>query len=193
VRYRLALEQLKTGRDSFGSRQRGADACSFRRILNAQKAETVVWEAVCRVLRDPERFRQYLEAMIERERNNYSGPEAEAKAWATRLAEAEGKRDKYQEMYAADAFTLSELRDKLGVLEETRKTAERERALLEGRCESLRALEADKDRLLKAYTTLAPEALDRLGSEERRTVYSMLGLVVEVLPDEGLKVSGAFG
>ena len=72
-------------------------------------------------------------------------------------------------------------------------TAERELALLEGRCETLRALEADKDRLLKAYTSLAPEALDSLGSEERRTVYSMLGLVVEALPDEGLKVSGAFG
>ena len=71
-------------------------------------------------------------------------------------------------------MTLSELRDKLEALEETRKTVERELALLEGRCETL-------------------QALDSLGSEERRTVYSMLGLVVEALPDEGLKVSGAFG
>ena len=84
MRYRLALEQLKTGRRSFGSRQRDADA-----------------------------------------------------------------------------RTLSELRDKLEALEETRMTAERELALLEGRCETLRALEADKDRLLKAYTSLALEALSR--------------------------------
>ena len=65
--------------------------------------------------------------------------------------------------------------------------------MLEGRRETLRALEADKDRLLESYTALAPEALDSLGPEERRTVYSMLGLCVEALPDGGLKVSGAFG
>ena len=90
------------------------------------------------------------------------------------MAEAERKRDKYQEMYAANAMTLSELRDKLEALEETRKTVERELALLEGRCETL-------------------QALDSLGSEERRTVYSMLGLRVEALPDKSLRVRGAFG
>lgn len=51
----------------------------------------------------------------------------------------------------------------------------------------------DKDRLLKSYITLAPEALDSLGSEERRTVYSMLGLCVEALPDKSLRVRGVFG
>ena len=38
-----------------------------------------------------------------------------------------------------------------------------------------------------------PEALDRLGSEERRTVYSMLGLRVDALPDKSLGVQAAFG
>jgi hypothetical protein len=37
-------------------------------------------------------------------------PEREARAWAATLAEAERKREKYQEMYAADAMTLEELR-----------------------------------------------------------------------------------
>jgi hypothetical protein len=51
----------------------------------------------------------------------------------------------------------------------------------------------DKDRLLKSYATLAPEALDSLGSEERRTVYSMLRFRVEALADKNLRVRGAFG
>ena len=51
----------------------------------------------------------------------------------------------------------------------------------------------DTDRLPKSYITLAPEALDSLGSEERRTVYSMLGLCVEALPDKSLRVRGVFG
>jgi hypothetical protein len=44
-----------------------------------------------------------------------------------------------------------------------------------------------------SYTTLAPEVLDSLGPEERRTVYSILGLRVNALPDKSLRVRGAFG
>ena len=65
-----------------------------------------MWQTVCGVLSDPERLRQDLEAMIERKRNNRSRPEAQTKAWAAKLAEAEHKRDKYQDMFAADAMTL---------------------------------------------------------------------------------------
>jgi hypothetical protein len=45
----------------------------------------------------------------------------------------------------------------------------------------------------QSYTTRAPEALDSLGPEERRTVYSMLGLRVDALPDKSLRVQDAFG
>ena len=59
--------------------------------------------------------------------------------------------------------------------------------------ESLEAFERDKEQLLKSYATLAPEALATLKPEERRTVYSMLGLCVEALPDKSFRVRGAFG
>ena len=59
--------------------------------------------------------------------------------------------------------------------------------------ESLQTLEQDKQLLLESYATRAPEAVDSLGPEERRTVYSMLGLRVEALPDKSLRVRGAFG
>lgn len=85
------------------------------------------------------------------------------------------------------------MRAKLKALEETRKTAEWELALLEDQRERLETMERDKDKLFKSYTTLAPEHLGALGPEERRTVYSMLRLTVEALPDGSLKVSGAFG
>jgi predicted nucleic acid-binding Zn-ribbon protein len=120
-------------------------------------------------------------------------PEREARAWAATLAEAERKREKYQEMYAADAMTLEELRSRLTALEETRESARRELAELASWHERLQALERDKELLLQSYTTRAPEALDSLGPEERRTVYSMLGLRVDALPDKSLRVQGAFG
>jgi hypothetical protein len=59
--------------------------------------------------------------------------------------------------------------------------------------ERLQVLERDKELLLQSCTTRAPEALDSLGAEEHRTVYSMLGLRVDALPDKSLRVQGAFG
>ncbi|HKH75811.1 MAG TPA: hypothetical protein VKA51_02525, partial [Rubrobacteraceae bacterium] len=88
---------------------------------------------------------------------------------------------------------LDELRSKLNALEETRETARRELAVLTSWRESLQTLERDKELLLESYATRAPEALDSLGPEERRTVYSMLGLCVEALPDKNLRIRGAVG
>jgi hypothetical protein len=78
-------------------------------------------------------------------------------------------------------------------LEETRESARRELAELASWHEHLQALERDKELLLQSYTTRASEALNSLGAEERRTVYSMLGLRVDALPDKSLRVRGAFG
>jgi DNA repair exonuclease SbcCD ATPase subunit len=96
-------------------------------------------------------------------------------------------------MFADDTMTRDELRSKLNSLEETRETARRELTALASWNESLEAFERDKDKLLKSYATLAPEALAALDPDERRTVYSMLGICVEALPDKSLRVRGAFG
>jgi hypothetical protein len=90
-------------------------------------------------------------------------------------------------------LTLVELRFKLNSLEETRKTVQRELALLASWRESLQTLERDKELILESHSTRTSEALDTLGPEERRTVYSILGLRVEALPDKGLRIRGAFG
>ena len=89
-------------------------------------------------------------------------------------------------------MTLEELSTKLAKLEETRRTAEAELAVLEAREERVRELEADRDALLASYAEVVPEALDALDAlsgEERMRVYEMLQL--EVRPDpEGYEVSG---
>jgi len=90
-------------------------------------------------------------------------------------------------------MTLDELRSKLDALEETRKIARRELASLASWREKLQTLERDKELLLESYATCAPEALEALDPEERRTVYSMLGLRVEVLSHASLMARGAFG
>jgi site-specific DNA recombinase len=141
-------------------RQRGKHACSFSKSMNAQKAETAVWDAVSALLTDPKSLEADLEAMIEREKETRDDPERAEKALAATLVEAERKREKYQQMYAADAMTLEELRSRLDALEETRERARGELAALASWRESLQALERDKELLLESYATRAPEALD---------------------------------
>jgi hypothetical protein len=75
-------------------------------------------------------FRRNLEAVIEREKEARGDPGGESKFWAAALSETERKREKYQEMFAADTMTLEELRSRLDALEETRQTARRELASL---------------------------------------------------------------
>ena len=161
--------------------------------MNAQRAESAVWDAISALLTDPKTLKSDLEAMIEREKEGRSDPEREAKALAATLAEAEHKRAKYQEMYAADAMTLEELRSRLDALEETRESARGKLAALASWRESLQSLERDKELLLDSYATRLPEVLDSFGPEARRTVYSMLGLRVDALSDKSLRISGAFG
>ena len=67
-------------------RQRGKHACSFSKSMNAQKAETAVWDAVSALLTDPKSLKLDLEAVIEREKQTRGDPEREAKALASTLA-----------------------------------------------------------------------------------------------------------
>jgi hypothetical protein len=55
----------------------------------------------------------------------------------------------------------------------------------------LRALEHDRDALLKNYAEMMPKALDSLEPEERHRIYNMLRLRAVAFPDGTLEVSGA--
>jgi hypothetical protein len=61
---------------------------------------------------------------------------------------------------------------------------------LQHRTEHLAQLECDRDSLLESYADLIPEAIDALGSDERRRAYRMIGLEVHLAPDGSLEISG---
>jgi hypothetical protein len=142
---------------------------------------------------DPESLRRDVEAIVAREKEACGDSGGEAKVWAAALSEAERKREKYQEISRASNLDLSSSSVMASAAYETRETARRELAALASWRERLQTLERDKDLLLESYATLVPEALDSPVPEERRTVYSMLGLRVEALPDKSLRIRGAFG
>jgi site-specific DNA recombinase len=176
------------------ARHGGPEACPHNKGYRAEKVETLIWEFVSDLLKEPERLREGLEEMIERERDGAHGdPDWEAKAWANKLAEADHKRARFQDMSAEGLISFEELRAKLAALEDEREVARRELGALEDRRARLRDLERDKDTLLDYYAGLLPEALDDLGSEEHHHIYKLLKLRVNMHPDGMLKVSGVLG
>jgi hypothetical protein len=96
-------------------------------------------------------------------------------------------------MAADDLITFEELRFRLSELDSTRATAKRELEDLRDHKEHVEELEKNRDAHLPSLMSTVPEALDALAPEERRQVYKMLKLRVDVYPDGSLEVSGAFG
>jgi len=152
--------------------------------------EAWVWDAVSKILKDPERLRVGLDYMIEQERRNAHGdPTTETERWLGEISEANRKRARYQEMVAEGLIGFEELRTQLAALEDTRKTAERALRALH-RTEHLAQLERDRDSVLESYTGLMPGAIDALRSEERHRVYRMIGMEVHLASDGSFELSG---
>jgi hypothetical protein len=154
------------------------DACSEgRKNHNAPRTESLVWQAVRDYLRDPVQLRSDLERMIELERESIRGdPKQEAKVWASKLAELDHKRTRFQHAYAEDAISLDDLKARLTELEEERKVVERELVALRDKSERIEELERDAEAVLEDHARMAPEALDNLTSEERHQFYKLLRL-----------------
>ena len=117
-------------------------------------------------------------------------PDQEAASWLEKLSEVEQERRGYLRFAAKGHMTDEELDEALAELEETRTTAEQELSAIRGRKEILEELERDRDALLESYAEMTPEALDALTPEERRQVYGMLRLRVEVAADGTMKAHG---
>jgi hypothetical protein len=148
-----------------------------------------VWGFVAGLLKDPDRLRAGLERMIERERASSGGnPDEEIRAWVERLGQIDRKRSGFQDMAAEGLITIDELRAKLATLEEGRKTATAEVERIRERVERARALESDKEALLRTYSAMVPVGLDALDPDERRRVYGMLRL--KVAPDGAMHARG---
>jgi hypothetical protein len=129
--------------------------------------------------------------MIEQECAGMRGdPDQEAASWLEKLSEVEQERRGYLRFAAKRHMTDEELDEALAELEETRVAAEDELAVIRERKENLEELERDRDALLESYAEMTPAVLDALTSEERRQVYGMLRLRVEVAADGTMVARG---
>jgi site-specific DNA recombinase len=170
---------------------RGRGICGAIKHHRAEDLEGRVWDVVSRLLKEPERLRVGIDALIEREREGAHGdPEVETKLWLDKLAKVDRKRARYQEMAAENLIGFDELRARIAEFEETRAVAERELRSLKHRREQIHQLEQDKEALLSHYVGLLPDDLDGLDATQRRQVYGMLGVEAAIGPNGALEVRG---
>lgn len=172
----------------------GDVGCPHGKNHRAEKLEAAVWKVVSGLLQDPKRLQNGLEDIIERERAEVRGdPARQAKVWLDKLAEADRKRSRFQDMAAEGYITFTELGAKLRELDENREMAERELDGLNRRRAHIEELERDKASLLNDFAAMIPEALEELTGEERHQIYCMLRLELYVSPEGDLNISGAIG
>jgi len=175
-----------------GYDKHGFDGCENSRFASATKLERQVWNFVRDIMLNPEELRSDLDRAIELEREGRRGdPEAEAKHWLEKLAEVDEERREFLRLAAKGRITHEELDEELAVLEETRRTAERELKALRWHKERVEQMEHNRDAVLDYYAAVAPERLDSLTSEERHHLYKMLRLKVWVDKSGDLEIEMA--
>ncbi len=155
------------------------DGCSIYRHYRAEELEEQFWQAVRRLLRNPERLRTGMDTVIEMHRSALRGrPELEAQVWLDELAQLDRKRGRYQEMATEEFITLEELREKLIDLQGSRTAAEQALEEVQGRAGRIFELERDRDVLLATYEAFATEEMDEASPEERHDFYRTLRMIV---------------
>jgi site-specific DNA recombinase len=165
--------------------------CDNKKNVPAGKLERRVADLVADILSNEDRLISEIDAVIEKERGKLRNPEPEVAACVERISEIARKRDKYQEMYTADAMTIDELKSKLIELEEHKADAEMALKQAEGRSERLAELERDRADLQRIYRERALEnGLADFTAEQRREVYRRLKLAIYVHADQSVGVAG---
>ena len=143
------------------------------------KLEDKIWHEVSGVLKDPGRLREGLERMIERERGKQDPAEDRGRL-ARLLDEIEGKRARFQHLYAEGVIGIDDLRARLSELDATHSQAARRMDELEAHRKRLKTLEHDKEAVLASYAALTRKRLEELSPEDRNGLYRRLNLSVRV-------------
>ena len=165
----------------------GQEACSQKNI-RVEKVEPLVWDFVATMLKEPDRLRCGLEAMLKHE-GSMEKPDGEIRRLEKELEERARMRRAYQDQQAAGLMTLDELREKLFGIEEERRALESRLRALRQAGRQAEELTLNWESTLAHLAQLIPEALDELSGDERNALYRMLRLEVTPLPD-GLQVTG---
>ena len=154
--------------------------------------EQRIAEAITDLLCDPARLERQIDQKIERERQAVMAPEKEIWVLKERLERLALTRRNYQDQQAAGLMTLDELGQRLSELDEGRESMRQELATVQDRNERIEEMENKRTIVLALYAGFISASLNVLPPEERRRVYSALGLRVALSADGNVEIHGNF-
>ena len=85
-----------------------------------------MFSALSEVAGNPDLVREQFQDWIEEERSNLRDLERDVSGWHVQLNDIARRREKYQEMFAAEVMGLDELKTKLAELDQRKSVVERE-------------------------------------------------------------------
>ena len=128
-----------------------ADGCDNNRNLRADHTDTLVWDAITEITKDPHQLVASLDRLVEQEKSRLRGdPAAEELRLRQRLDDLRKQRQRAQDaalddLLAGGLLDRSALERRIGNLDEQAAELERELAALGGRFEHIRRLEDLRD------------------------------------------------
>jgi hypothetical protein len=171
--------------------------CPHTRMYRADVLENSVWEAVWKLLTNPEHMLRQYDRYIERHRGQMRGnPDKEAQDLFERLQKLKRRRSRYLDL-AADGVITSreELRAKLAEVDEQREALQKALRQARDRQETIQRLQQNRKTLettLERFAARRGLGLAHLGPEDRRQVLQALRLQVLVNKHGDVGISGVF-
>lgn len=166
-----------TGRYNGGVENR----CSMSHTVRAEETDTQVWEIVSEILTNPHRLTRGLEKMLENERQPSVGEDESS--WLKRVAEIDLKQERLLDLHLDGDIRTEQFRAKSAELEEACVAAKGQLDAARSRLTRLKDIEQSKDALVFHYTTLVPQELTELSSEEKNQIYKMMRLSIRAQRD----------
>lgn len=161
-----------------------------RGTVGAARLEKTVWEAVERVLRQPE----IIAAEVQQRKHNVSTEQSdldrERRIFEGQIAQCDKELRKWEQAYIADAIDVHDLKAKKAEVMARRASLEREIARVDEQQQLLEQVELETASLVE-YCQRVRETLHRFDNEEKRLALDALNITVVWHPDKPLEIQGS--
>jgi site-specific DNA recombinase len=158
--------------------------------IKAETLETQVWEAVERVLLDPDLIRAEIERQHGDIEARHTAVARERQLITTALARCDRDQARWEQAYLGDALDLGEFKAKRAELDARRASLQAEHQRIDQEAQALNQAHCDAT-ALASYCTQVQANLDALDMPKKRKALQALDIRVHWTPGEPLQIGGS--
>jgi hypothetical protein len=158
--------------------------------IKAETLERQVWEAVERVLREPDLIRAEIERQHGDIETRHAAIARERQLITTALARCDRDQTRWEQAYLGDVIDLGEFKAKRAELDARRASLQAEHQRLDQESEALDQAHCDAT-ALAGYCAQVQANLDVLDMPKKRTALQALDIRVHWIPGEPLQIEGS--